>query len=107
MCPGAENAAESSDAPFDVLLTCYTLFERDSYENKRDRMFLKKWNWSCMVLDEAHAVKNRSAARTERLNRRVSLQIFLNFRVQSSCSGRGDLIAVHDTRLYAESMMTA
>ena len=37
-------------APFNVLLTCYTLFERDSSEQKLDRSFLKKWRWSHMVL---------------------------------------------------------
>ena len=37
-------------APFNVLLTCYTLFERDSAEQKLDRSFLKKWRWSHMVL---------------------------------------------------------
>ena len=37
-------------APFNVLLTCYTLFERDSAEQKLDRAFLKKWRWSHMVL---------------------------------------------------------
>jgi hypothetical protein len=52
-----------------VLLTTYTLFERDSEENKLDRAFLKQWRWSCLMLDEAHAVKNRSARRTANLNR--------------------------------------
>ena len=51
------------------MLTCYTLFERDSDEQRLDRAFLKKWRWSHMILDEAHAVKNASAARTVRLNR--------------------------------------
>lgn len=40
-------------APFNVLLTCYTLFERNSAEQKLDRNFLKKWRWSHMVLVRA------------------------------------------------------
>lgn len=63
--------ADGGAAPFNVLLTCYTLFERDSEEQKLDRSFLKRWPWSTMVLDEAHALKNRSAQRTLRLNRRA------------------------------------
>ncbi|PSC69740.1 CHROMATIN REMODELING 19 [Micractinium conductrix] len=58
-------------APFDVMLTCYTLFERDSPEQRLDRGFLEKWRWSHLIMDEAHALKNRNASRTTRL-RRVS-----------------------------------
>ena len=65
----------AEDAPFNVLLTTYTLFERDSEENKLDRAFLKLWRWSCLLLDEAHALKNRSAKRTTQLNRSSSYQL--------------------------------
>ena len=57
------------EPPFNVMLTCYTLFERDSVEQQADRSFLKKWQWSHLLLDEAHAVKNANAMRTKRLTR--------------------------------------
>lgn len=63
--------AELQPAPFNVMLTCYTLFERDSPEQRLDRGFLEKWRWSHLIMDEAHALKNRNASRTTRL-RRVS-----------------------------------
>ena len=70
----APNLATSScqdehQLPFNVMLTCYTLFERDSMDQQADRSFLRKWQWSHLILDEAHAVKNASAMRTKRLTR--------------------------------------
>ena len=51
-----------SQAPFDVMLTCYTLFERDGQDQRIDRTFLKSWPWSHLVLDEAHAVRSTRVA---------------------------------------------
>lgn len=38
----------SGELPFDVVLTCYTLFERGK-DYGRDRIFLSKWAWSHLV----------------------------------------------------------
>ncbi|KAL3692845.1 hypothetical protein R1sor_006496 [Riccia sorocarpa] len=53
--------------PFNVMLTCYTLFERRSAQQKDDRGFLRRWNWSCVMMDEAHFLKDKGSLRTTRL----------------------------------------
>lgn len=53
--------------PFNVLLVCYTLFERHSEQQKDDRKVLKRWKWSCVVMDEAHVLKDRSSYRRKNL----------------------------------------
>lgn len=57
----------AGESPFDVLLTTYTLFERDSTDCKLDRSFLRKWGWGYLVMDEAHALKNRDSIRSRKL----------------------------------------
>lgn len=42
-----------------------------------DRAFLKKWKWSQMMLDEAHALKNANSQRSRRLRK-----------LAASCRGR-------------------
>ncbi|CAM6017954.1 unnamed protein product [Sphagnum balticum] len=54
-------------APFNVMLTCYSLFERQSEQMKDDRKFLKRWDWSCVLMDEAHLLKDRGSYRSKRL----------------------------------------
>jgi len=60
-------AKNKGRAPFNVMLTCYSLFERQSEQMKEDRKFLKKWNWSCVLMDEAHLLKDRTSYRSKRL----------------------------------------
>ena len=65
----SHSKSSNNQLPFNIMLTCYTLFERDSVDQQADRSFLRKWSWSHLLLDEAHAVKNASAMRTKRLTR--------------------------------------
>ncbi|XP_058183492.1 protein CHROMATIN REMODELING 19 [Rhododendron vialii] len=53
--------------PFNVILVCYSLFERRSVQQKDDRKVLKHWNWSCVLMDEAHALKDKSSYRWKNL----------------------------------------
>lgn len=53
--------------PFNVILVCYSLFERHSAQQKDDRKLLKRWKWSCVLMDEAHALKDKSSYRWKNL----------------------------------------
>ncbi|XP_049931876.1 protein CHROMATIN REMODELING 19 isoform X2 [Nymphaea colorata] len=53
--------------PFNVLLVCYSLFERHSVQQKDDRRLLKRWKWSCVLMDEAHVLKDRGSYRRKNL----------------------------------------
>ncbi|XP_039819358.1 protein CHROMATIN REMODELING 19-like isoform X3 [Panicum virgatum] len=54
-------------APFNVLLVGYTLFERRSAQQKDDRKALKRWRWSCVLMDEAHVLKDKGSFRWRNL----------------------------------------
>ncbi|CAA7391173.1 unnamed protein product [Spirodela intermedia] len=53
--------------PFNVLVTCYSLFERRIGPQKDDRKVLKHWQWGCVLMDEAHALKDKSSYRWKSL----------------------------------------
>ncbi|XP_042007722.1 protein CHROMATIN REMODELING 19 isoform X1 [Salvia splendens] len=53
--------------PFDVFLVCYSLFERHSLQQKEDRKILRHWKWSCVLMDEAHALKDKNSFRWKNL----------------------------------------
>ncbi|KAK9053454.1 hypothetical protein SSX86_030088 [Deinandra increscens subsp. villosa] len=53
--------------PFNVILVCYSLFERHSSQQKDDRKVLKRWKWSCVLMDEAHALKDKNSYRWKNL----------------------------------------
>lgn len=50
---------------FDILLTTYTYFERDTCQD--DRNFLRSFNFGYMVLDEGHSIKNAKTSRFKRI----------------------------------------
>jgi SNF2 family DNA or RNA helicase len=54
------------DGDVDVIITNYTIFERES--NKDDRKFLYGLSFEYLILDEAHCLKNASTARYAKLN---------------------------------------
>ncbi|KAF1321071.1 Atp-dependent helicase, partial [Globisporangium splendens] len=51
---------------FDVLLTTYTYFERDSCQD--DRNFLRSFHFGYMILDEGHSIKNSKTSRFKRIS---------------------------------------
>ncbi|KAK3028628.1 hypothetical protein RJ639_038401 [Escallonia herrerae] len=53
--------------PFNVILVCYSLFERHSVQQKDDCKILRRWRWSCVLMDEAHALKDKSSYRWKNL----------------------------------------
>ncbi|XP_059655235.1 protein CHROMATIN REMODELING 19 isoform X2 [Cornus florida] len=53
--------------PFNVILVCYSLFERHSVQQKDDRKTLKRLPWSCVLMDEAHALKDKNSYRWKNL----------------------------------------
>ncbi|XP_024019375.1 protein CHROMATIN REMODELING 19 [Morus notabilis] len=53
--------------PFNVLLVCYSRFDRHSARQKDDRKMLKRWRWSCVLMDEAHALKDKNSHRWKNL----------------------------------------
>lgn len=53
--------------PFNVLLASYSLFERRSGQQKDDRRVLKRWQWSCVLMDEAHVLKDKNSYRWKNL----------------------------------------
>ncbi|KZV49370.1 protein CHROMATIN REMODELING 19 [Dorcoceras hygrometricum] len=53
--------------PFDVILVCYSLFERHSTQQKDDRKILRHWKWGCVLMDEAHALKDKNSYRWKNL----------------------------------------
>jgi SWI/SNF-related matrix-associated actin-dependent regulator 1 of chromatin subfamily A len=50
----------------DVILTTYTIFERES--NKSDRNFMNNLHLEYLILDEAHGIKNAQSSRFVHLN---------------------------------------
>ncbi|ONK57221.1 uncharacterized protein A4U43_C10F17850 [Asparagus officinalis] len=53
--------------PFNVLLVCYSLFERRSGQQKDDRKVLKRWQWGSVLMDEAHVMKDKNSYRWKNL----------------------------------------
>ncbi|RHY32487.1 hypothetical protein DYB32_002523 [Aphanomyces invadans] len=57
---------ELQPGTFDILLTTYTYFERDSASE--DRKFLRSFSYGYLVLDEGHTIKNSNTSRFKRIS---------------------------------------
>ena len=66
--PRGDGRVASGGGAFDVIIACYSIFERDSADSKEKRAWLRSLNYSHLVLDEAHLVKNRQTQRARRLD---------------------------------------
>ena len=66
--PRGDGRVASGGGAFDVVIACYSIFERDSADSKEKRAWLRSLNYSHLVLDEAHLVKNRQTQRARRLD---------------------------------------
>lgn len=53
--------------PFDVIVTTYTYFERESCSD--DRKFFRSFKFGYVILDEAHSIKNSNSSRFQRLQK--------------------------------------
>ncbi len=67
--PQEDPTGPDPEPPFDVLLTTYSVFEREELAYRLDRTFLSKWRWGCMICDEAHALKNAGSTRSRKLRK--------------------------------------
>ncbi|KAE9096425.1 Protein CHROMATIN REMODELING 19 [Phytophthora fragariae] len=59
-----EETLDSED--FDILLTTYAYFERDSCQE--ERAFLRSFQFGYMILDEGHSIKNSNTSRFKRIS---------------------------------------
>lgn len=58
-----DESGEGKRTPFEILITSYSIFEGNSLQMKRDRMFLKKVTWDCVIMDEGHCLKATTSCR--------------------------------------------
>ncbi|KAG2771510.1 Protein CHROMATIN REMODELING 19 [Phytophthora cactorum] len=58
-----EDTLDSDD--FDVMLTTYAYFERDTCQE--ERAFLRSFQFGYMILDEGHSIKNSNTSRFKRI----------------------------------------
>ncbi|KAL4158393.1 hypothetical protein PRNP1_004169 [Phytophthora ramorum] len=58
-----EDTLTSDD--FDIMMTTYTYFERDS--SQEERAFLRSFQFGYMILDEGHSIKNSTTSRFKRI----------------------------------------
>ncbi|OWZ19592.1 ATP-dependent helicase [Phytophthora megakarya] len=58
-----EDTLDSDD--FDVMLTTYAYFERDT--SQEERAFLRSFQFGYMILDEGHSIKNSNTSRFKRI----------------------------------------